>query len=154
MRPKILTKHSELEEIIVKSNYCSLAMVDGDKPYVLPFNFGFDNEMIYLHSDPKGKKIDILEKNPNVCLNFTTDTELFFRDEHVACSYGMKYKSVVVYGEVEFIEDYDEKVKAMNVIMKQYTKKEFSYNAPAIRNVKVFKVIIKEMTGKAYGDFN
>lgn len=154
MKVKKITKQIEQEEIVKSCLYCNLAMVDLEgKPYVLPFNFGYDNSTIYLHSDQKGKKIDILEKNPYVCLSFTNDIELFARDEHVACSYGMKYKSVVVYGKVEFIDDYDAKVEAMNIIMKQYTSKQFKYNAPAIKNVKIYKVIINEMTGKAYGDF-
>jgi uncharacterized protein len=154
MKVQRITKQSELEEIIKNCQYCNMAMVDLEgKPYVLPFNYGYKDETIFLHSDQKGKKIDILEKNPDVCLSFSTDTELFFRDEHVACSYGMKYKSVLIYGKVEFVDDYDKKEEALNAIMKQYTEREFKYNAPAVKNVKVFKVKIEEITGKEFGNF-
>lgn len=154
MKAKKIEKINEQEDIIKSCLFCNMAMVDQEgKPYVLPFNFGYENNTIYLHSDQKGKKIEILENNPNVCLSFTNDVELFARDEHVACSYGMKYKSVVVYGKIEFIEDIQEKTDAMNIVMKQYTSREFTYNAPAIKNVKVYKVIISEITGKAYGDY-
>ena len=37
--------------------------------------------------------------------------------------------------------------------MKHYTNKEFEFNSPAVKNVKVYKVVIDEITGKEFGDF-
>ena len=154
MRVKKITKQTEIDYILNKCDHCNMAMVDLEgKPYVLPFNYGYQDNTIFLHSDSKGKKIDILEKNPNVCLSFSTDHDLFVRHENVACSYGMKYKSVLVYGKVEFIDDYDLKIEALNAVMKHYTNKEFEFNSPAVKNVKVYKVVIDEITGKEFGDF-
>jgi nitroimidazol reductase NimA-like FMN-containing flavoprotein (pyridoxamine 5'-phosphate oxidase superfamily) len=127
-------------------------MVDQENmPYIVPLNFGVKDEVIYLHSSGTGKKIDILKQNKNICIAFSTDHQLRFQHETVACSYGMKYRSVLVYGHIEFIEDGDEKIKAMNVVMLKYTGKEFSFNAPAIREVCVYRVVITDMTGKKLG---
>ena len=57
---------NEIEEIINNTQLCYVAMSLNDEPYVLPFNFAYENRTIYLHSAPEGKKIDILEKNPKV----------------------------------------------------------------------------------------
>lgn len=142
----------EIKQIIDKCDSCFLAMVDQEgKPYLLPFNFGYEDDTIYLHSDPKGKKIDILKNNPDVCVAFSTDHKLFFRHETVACSYGMDYRSVLAYGKVIFIDDYDEKMKVLNIIMRKYTDKEFSFNAPAVNNVAVYKVEISKIEGKVSG---
>lgn len=142
----------EIKQIIDKCDCCFLAMVDQEgKPYVLPFNFGYEDDTIFLHSDTKGKKIDILKTNPNVCLAFSTDHKLFFRHETVACSYGMDYRSVLAYGKVVFIEDFDEKVRVMNIIMRKYAGKEFSFNAPAVNNVAVYKVEVSKIEGKVSG---
>jgi len=148
-----LKELKEIEVIIRKVGTCHVAMVDqNNKPYLLPFNFGYADGTVYLHSDAKGKKIDILKNNPSVCINFTTDHELFRQSEHVACSYGMRYRSVLVYGDVEFIEDFDQKVEAFNIFMKQYIPdRNFNYSAPSIENVCVFKVKIKDFMGKMYG---
>jgi len=148
-----LNELKQVEPIIQSCKVCHVAMVDADNiPYVLPFNFGYHNGIIYLHSDPQGKKIDILKNNPNVCINFTTDHELFHITENIACSYGMRYKSVVVNGKVEFIESNREKTEALNIFMKQYVgKKEFTYSAPAINNVCVFSIKMTNFTGKIYG---
>ncbi len=127
-------------------------MVDkNNEPYVLPMNFGYDNECIYLHAAKTGKKIEILKNNPNVCVAFSTDHELRYVNEEVACSWSMKYRSVLAYGKVEFIDDYDKKIEAMNIIMSNYSSRKFSYNIPAINDVQPFRVIIEKMEGRAYG---
>lgn len=146
-----LTKLEEIEIIIEKCDVCHVAMVDSNgKPYLLPFNFGYANGIVYLHSDGKGKKIDILKENPSVCINFTRDHEMFHANNDVACSYGMAYRSVLVYGDVKFIEDYEEKVDALNIFMKQYIDRPFTYNSPAVKNVCVYKVEIDDFIGKMY----
>ncbi len=152
MRSRMTYDKHEIKEIIDKCDACFLAMVDPEgKPYVLPFNFGYENDTLYLHSDQKGKKMDVLKNNPNVCVAFSTDHKLFFRHETVACSYGMDYRSVLAYGKVVFIEDYDEKVRVLNIIMRKYAGKEFRYNTPAVNNVAVYKVEITKIEGKVSG---
>lgn len=141
----------EIEEIINKSLICHVGFVDNDKPYVLPFNFSYENNTVYLHTAPKGKKNDILKKNNNVCISFDIDSKMHFRDKEVACSYGMKYRSVIISGKAFIIEDYNEKVRIMNLFMNKYTgSSEFKYNPPAINNVNIYKIRIEEATGKKF----
>ena len=148
-----LDKLEDVEPIILASEVCHVAMVDvNNKPYVLPFNFGYSAGVIYLHSDPEGKKIDILKNNPNVSVNFTTEHDLFHINKGIACSYGMRYKSVLIDGVVEFIENEDEKIKAFNIFMRNYIKDEkFTYSGPSIEKVCVFKIEMTKFTGKTYG---
>jgi uncharacterized protein len=136
------TDHEIAGEVIDKCDVCYIGMTDQEnKPYVLPFNFGYENRTIYFHSGPGGRKLDILIANPSVCVTFSTDHQLFHRHEQVACSYGMRYRSVLAFGRIEFVEDYDEKVEIMNIIMRKYTGRSFDYNPPAIKNVVVFKMV-------------
>jgi nitroimidazol reductase NimA-like FMN-containing flavoprotein (pyridoxamine 5'-phosphate oxidase superfamily) len=152
MKNRVLTFKKELEDIIQKCQFCNLAMVDKDnKPYVIPMNFGYKDDSIYLHGSRTGKKNDLLRKNPSVCLSFSTDHELRYVNEEVACSWAMRYRSVLLYGKVEFIDEPDEKIKGLNIIMAHYSEHEFSYNDPAIRDVQVYRVVIEKMEGRAYG---
>ncbi|MDP4267392.1 MAG: pyridoxamine 5'-phosphate oxidase family protein [Bacteroidota bacterium] len=153
MKSNILdeSKFSEIEDIISKCQVCYVGMSDGENPYVLPFNFGYKDKTIYLHSGKEGKKIEILRKNNKVSIAFSTDHLLRFQNEEVACSWGMKYRSVIAFGEVEFINDIDEKTRCMNIIMDNYTNKNFKYNSPSILNVKIFKIKINKVTGKVFG---
>lgn len=152
MKSRIIDHKPQLEEIVNNCKVCHLSMVDeNNMPYVLPFNFGYAEGEIFLHSAQKGKKIDILKNNPNVCVAFSGDYELKYRDEEVACSYSWKYRSVLAFGKVEFITDFEKKKEALNVIMANYVDRKFKYNDPAIKDVNCYKVVIEKLEGRAYG---
>jgi uncharacterized protein len=149
----IVHKDQEIiEAIICKCDICFIGVSDENNiPYVLPMNFGYEDGIIYLHSAPAGRVIDILNKNNNICVTFSTDHELVFQNPDVACSYRMKSKSVVAFGKVEFVDELEEKRNILNILMKQYTDMELKYNDPAVRNVKVWKVPVDSMTCKEFG---
>ncbi len=140
-----------IEEIIKQCDVCFIGVVDGDMPYVLPMNFGFKDNIIYLHSAPEGRIIDILNRNSNICVTFSMDHELVFQHPEVACSYRMKSKSVVAWGKVKFQEDFAKKEEALNIIMEQYSDKKFTYSDPAIRNVKIWEVAMDKVSCKEFG---
>ena len=152
MKNKKLTLKAELEGIIRKCQFCNIAMVDEEnKPYVIPMNFGYQDDTLYLHGSPAGRKNDILSMHPDVCLSFSTDHELRYVNEEVACSWSMRYRSVLVFGKVEFLKDIEEKTRALNIIMGHYSDREFTFSTPAVREVQVYKVVIERMEGRAYG---
>lgn len=141
-----------IEKIIRKCDICYVGMADTDgTPYVLPMNFGYRDGIVYLHSAQEGRSISILERNPRVCITFSTDHALVFQHPEVACSYRMRSKSVIGWGEVEYEEDFDKKVEVLNIIMAQYSKKDFQYSDPAVVNVKIWKVRLNEVSCKEFG---
>ena len=152
MRRRTITQDQEIREVIAKARWCHVAMVDPDgHPYVVPMNFGFSEGKIYLHGAQMGKKIDCLKKNPQVCVNFSIDHELRYQHEEVACSYNMRYRSVLAYGKVQFLETDEEKTAALDITMSQYTGRKFRYNAPALREVCCFRVDVDRFEGRAFG---
>ncbi len=152
MRNRKIVKTEELHEIIRKCDSCSLSMIDLEgRPYVVPMNFGLKDNELYFHSDPKGLKIDILKQNPEVCVAFSTDHLLRWQNEKVACSYSMRYRSVLIRGKVEFVSGFDQKKEGMDIIMRQYTENEYRYSDPAINNICIFKVVIDTIEGRAFG---
>ncbi|MBK7029947.1 MAG: pyridoxamine 5'-phosphate oxidase family protein [Bacteroidales bacterium] len=152
MRAKFIQQQRDIDEIILKCNVCYVGMVDVDNtPYVVPFNFGYEDGVIYLHSSKKGKKIEILKKHPQVCIVFSADHLLHAQSEQVACSYSMHYRSVQAFGEIEFVDDKEEKIRILNMIMKNYSDREFTYNDPSVREVCTFKIVVKRFSGKIFG---
>jgi uncharacterized protein len=152
MKNRPILSRAEQEKIIRKCQICNIAMIDSEgKPYVIPMNFGFDGEYVYLHGSSTGKKVDSLKHCPDVCISFSTDHELRYVNEDVACSWSMRYRSVIINGKAEFVDDPEEKIKCLNVIMSHYTDRKFEYNAPAIREVMVFRVKAEKMEGRVYG---
>lgn len=152
MRAKLITLQRDIDEIIAKCNVCYMGMVDNSGfPYVLPFNFGYKDGVIYLHSGKEGHKIEILKNDPNVCIVFSADHLLKAQSEQVACSYSMHYRSVQAFGKVEFVEDREEKIEILNLIMANYTERSFSYGEPSLREVSTFKVKVERFSGKIFG---
>jgi nitroimidazol reductase NimA-like FMN-containing flavoprotein (pyridoxamine 5'-phosphate oxidase superfamily) len=152
MKNRPIISRTENEAVIRKCQTCNIAMVDPEgKPYVIPMNFGFDGDFVYFHGSATGKKVDVLKKNQDVCISFSTDHELRYVNEEVACSWSMRYRSVLVYGKAEFVEVPEEKIKYFNIIMSHYTDRSFEYNAPSIKEVMVFRVKVEEMDGRVYG---
>jgi hypothetical protein len=152
MKKVPITRFAEVEEIFKKEQVCTMAMVDEGMPYAVPMNFGYSDGFLYFHGAPVGKRIDIFKKNPNVCVSFYSDAVMNLRHEKVACSYSMKFRSVLVFGALEEVIDIDEKKDIMNIIMKHYTDRDdFSYNIPAITNVQMFKLKVDNYTAQKRG---
>lgn len=152
MKTVVFEDKERIEEVISKSEICFVGMVDtGNTPYVIPMNFGYRDGVIYLHSGPEGRAINILNRNNQVCITFSIDHELVFQHPKVACSYRMKAKSVLCYGKVSFIEDLDDKRKALDIIMRHYSGREFQYSEPAVKNVKIWEVPVDRVSAKEYG---
>jgi len=151
LRPRMLSKKEELEKIINEAQVCYLGMTEGDHPYVLPMNFAYEEDIIFLHAAPEGHKLDVLKANPNVCVNFNTGNEVFHRHKEVGCSWGMKFKSVNAFGRAGFIEDYDEKYRIMQLFMMKFAGEPYEFSEPSIRNVAIIRIDIEKLTGKTYG---
>lgn len=153
MKSRMITDQSLIDNVINSCDACFVGMIDeNNMPYTIPLNFGYQDGIIYLHSGPRGRKLDILAHNPNVCIVMSTGHQMYHQSENVACSYGMKYKSVMMKGKVEFITDIEEKVLALSVVMKQYTQREdYRYSLPALKNVTVMKVKPESLECKYFG---
>ena len=145
-KEKEITEASAIEAIIKKSLVCRLALSDGNFPYIVPLCFGYRDKVLYFHGSLKGKKIDIIRKNQNICFEFDINTEIVKAED--ACHWSMKYKSVIGFGKAVLLEDLDEKRKALNIIMSQYSDRTFQFNDATLKGTVVIKVEIESMTGK------
>ena len=140
-----------MEEILRKGLVCHLAMVDQGKPYLVSMNYGFLGRSLYLHSAREGRKIEILRKNPEVCFQVVNGTRLTTGPD--ACGdWTMKYRSVTGFGKATFIENGPEKIRAMHILMDQYTTKgPFEFNPARLSETLVIRIDVEEMTGKISG---
>ena len=152
MRTIKIEDKAKIEEIITSCRTCFLGMASKTgEPYVLPMNFGLSGDEIILHSAPHGRMIDLLRKNPKVCITFCLGEDLAWQDERVACSYRVKSKSVVAEGTVEFVEEMDQKEACLRILMKNYSNREFKFGIPAVRNVAIIKMKIEKLCAKEFG---
>lgn len=134
---------SEIVEIVNRCDVCRIAFSDNNIPYIVPMNFGFEimenSIILYLHCANEGKKINILNKNPNVCFEMDCEHELITAS--TACGHSMKYESIIGNAVAEFITDSHEKKKALNLIMKKYTRKDdYTFDDKSLDRVTVLKL--------------
>ena len=151
MRTIFINSKDEIKEIIRSSKTCYLAMADENRPYVLPMNFALDGDFVILHSAQSGRMWETIKKNPKVCINWTLGEELAWQDVRSGCSYRVKSKSVLVEGEVEFVDDFDEKLRCLEILMAHYSKREFKFNPPAVKNVGIIRIRINQISAKEFG---
>lgn len=45
-----------IQWILKEAQVCRIALCNDNKPYIIPMNFGFKDNYIYLHSAAEGKK--------------------------------------------------------------------------------------------------
>ncbi|AFM39969.1 putative flavin-nucleotide-binding protein [Desulfosporosinus acidiphilus SJ4] len=148
---KEITDQLVMNEIMRKAQVCRLGVSYNDMPYIIPMSFGYDHEnrVLYFHSAPAGLKLLMLKENPQAC--FEVDVESQVVPGELACDWTMRYQSVIGFGEVQFIEEIEEKQKALRIILQQYTDRELSFKEEGLAKITIFKLNVFTMTGKKSG---
>ena len=139
-----------IEEILSGSEVCRIAMIDNGRPYIVPLNYGYRKNAIYFHSSPLGRKIEILKANNRVCFEIELSCQIIKKEK--PCDWGAEYRSVIGYGTIEFITDFNGKKEGLDIIMSHYGKTgNNEYSEKEVENVLIFKLHIEEITGKQKG---
>ena len=92
-------------------------------PQIIPMNFVFLNDAVYLHSHVRGEKLENISRNNKV--GFEVDKELeflpsYFEDPNDASLADTLYISVVIKGIGSFVTDRKEKTLALNALIAKY----------------------------------
>jgi nitroimidazol reductase NimA-like FMN-containing flavoprotein (pyridoxamine 5'-phosphate oxidase superfamily) len=142
-----------IEEILSKSLICRIGMICDDVPYIVPLNYGYTTNAIYIHSASEGKKIDIIKTNNKVCFEIEDTTEIIKKD--LSCEWATKYRSLIGYGTVEIITDFEQKKRGLDIIMAQHGKTvNNGYKENQVEKIVILKLTIERVTGKQSGNWN
>ena len=140
-----------IEEILRHCKTCHVAMVDRGLPYVVPLSFGYrilDGNVLelYFHSALEGRKLDILRRNNKVCFEMANEGEPVFSEN--PCNSGYYFASVIGDGEAVFIDNTGEKCRALSVLYKHQTGKDYEFTTEEAETVCVFKITSTDFSGK------
>lgn len=162
--------------LIDKARYGILSMV-GKKgePYGVPLSIVRDGEVLYFHSAKEGRKVDILEENPEASIVFVGETRIpenytreelddMAKDESkakllISNVFTTEFESAIVAGTVKLVRDEAEKIKAMRLICEKYTPTKMDYFPMAIKfglgRANVYRIEIRSITAKRkkYDDY-
>ena len=124
-------------------------------PQIIPMNFVFINDTVYIHSHIRGEKLDNIRRNQKV--GFEVDKSLeflpsYFSDPTDASLADTLYISVVIKGNANIVSDKEEKTNALNGLMKKY-QPEGGYepikpDMDVLNEVEVIKIIPESLRGK------
>ena len=145
-----ITDLQQIRKILDTAKVLRLGLAVNNEPYIVPMNYGYCLEegklTLYLHSAVRGKKLDMIRENPRVFIEMDCDQVPFEGEK--PCQYGLSYSSIMGRGEARFVEDVEEKMKAMSILMKTQTGKDFSFNAQLVSIVAVIRIDVEEYTAK------
>jgi nitroimidazol reductase NimA-like FMN-containing flavoprotein (pyridoxamine 5'-phosphate oxidase superfamily) len=149
-RERQVTDPQQIQEILDKAKVMHLGLCENNEPYVVPMNYGYTMEdgklVMYLHSAVRGKKLDMIQANPKVF--FAIDCDRMPFEGEKPCQYGLVYSSVMGKGIATIVEDVEEKMKAMSILMKTQTGKDFSFDERLVSIVAVIRIDVEEYTAK------
>lgn len=149
-RERQITDRDRIVHILDTGKVLHLGLAVDNEPYVVPMNYGYtlenDRLVLYLHSAVRGKKLDMISKNSKVFFEIDCDIVPFEGD--VACQYGVSYSSIMGRGTALIVEDVQEKMKAMSILMKTQTEKDFTFQERLVSIVSVIRIDVAEFTAK------
>lgn len=146
-RIKQQLSEKECIDILQRQNVGTLALAkNGDYPYALPLNYVYYNGKIYFHCAITGHKIDIIKKQNKASFC------VIDKDTVVPEKYTTFYRSVIVFGKAEIVEDDVEKMVALKELSYKYVSKDDEAHLKEINGAWnrtcVFSLSIDYLSGK------
>ncbi len=151
-----IKSYEKVKDFLNEEHVGRVASIDVNGfPQIIPMNFVFLNNAVYMHSHVKGEKLDNIARNNKV--GFEADRELeflpsYFEDPHNASLADTLYISVVIKGIASFVSDREEKTLALNGLMEKYQPEGFydpiESDMRVLDAVSVIKVSPQSLHGK------
>ena len=134
-------------DVIDRCEYGVAALAaEGDTPYCIPLSLVREGEELYFHCALEGTKLDILRKNPRVCISFVA--------ENVAAldEFTTYFQSAVVVGTAYEITEDTARIAALRLLCEKLTPTNMDRFdqevARSLRVTGVWGIHMEEIFGK------
>ncbi|MCE7742700.1 MAG: flavin-nucleotide-binding protein [Candidatus Heimdallarchaeota archaeon] len=152
-KEKAIEDIEELQNILHTVKHITVAMCQDNEPYLVTLSHGYDpkEHCIFFHCASEGKKIDILKEN-NIVWGQALVDEGYIQG---ACDH--LYATVQFKGKVRFLEDFEEKKAALELMINKLDEKpeevaEKQLTEQSVTRVAVGRIDIEYMSGKKSKD--
>jgi hypothetical protein len=139
-----------IDSILSRAPVGRIGMSLHDRPYVVPVNFLYSEGKIYFHSANEGHMYTYVKANSQVCFEVDEVGETVPNAD--PCKFSFKYKSVIAFGKVRFLESPEEKKNILTRFVEKYDTKKMvtkSVTTEDVGDVEVGEITIERMTGKS-----
>jgi uncharacterized protein len=137
---------SEINEILDRNFVARLACMDKGEVYIVPITYAWDGEYIYSHSGP-GRKIDLMRKHHQVCLEIDEIENLF------------KWRSVIAQGTFQELAGFDATL-GMRLLIRKIANLSAHQRMSALevdaeasmKGAIIFRINIQKISGRCEGE--
>ncbi len=141
--------------ILDKALVAHIGFTKDGAPAMLPMMFFRNGEYVYFHGAAKNRMFGSFPEHPEVC--FTATVIDGFVLARAALHHSMNYRSVIIYGTVEQVDDPAEKLNALkNLIERFYPNRWNKIRPPSdseFSRVGVYRLPISEVSAKIRNAF-
>ncbi len=152
-KDRLVTDRAEIIDILESCDVCRIAMKDEIGLYIVPLNYGYEFEgdklTLYFHGAKEGRKADTFNKgSEKVAFEIDEKNEISGKGD-IACTYTYFYRSIIGEGIASVVDSKEDKLAALNSLMRNVTKREnFKYSEQSINNVLVMKLEVSSFSAK------
>jgi len=149
-----VTDETWIVDYISKAEYGTIATVQEDQPFLTMTVFVYDKEShaIYLHTSKQGRLHANIQQSNKVCFSVGEIGRLL--PAKYAREFSNEYKSVVVFGKCEIMNDLEDAKDKMHLLIEKYFRhlsRDKDYQAitkKEIEEIAVYKLSIDSWTAK------
>ena len=146
-RLDLVLSQEEALAIVDENQYAVLCLNDpAGRPYGLPMDYVRQGNSLYFHGSKEGRKVNSMKATPWACAVIIGENEI------VPNKFGRKYKSVIVEGGIELIDEPEFKRQVMTWVVKRKSPDYFEKGLTVIKKmldrVLVYKMNMETVSGK------
>lgn len=142
------------QALIDRCTYGVVAISTGeDTPYCLPLSLVRVDDRLYFHCAKQGRKLDLLRRNPKVCVTFVGTSEpAYVESNNTFTDY---FQSAMVTGTASEVLEDDEKIEALRALCTKVTPEGMSGDnferavSGSLAVTGVWRIEMEEITAKA-----
>ena len=123
----------------------------GEGPYCIPLSLVRVGDDLFFHCALEGRKLDLLRRDPRVCVTFVGADDPAFVAPAMYTTY---FQSVVVMGRAAEVTDTEEKADALRALCRKLTPHDLGESLEraiekSMSATAVWRVSMDQVTGKA-----
>lgn len=112
--------HETVYSILDSGFVCHVGFNADGQPYVIPTNYGRSGDTLYLHGSAASRMLRTLSEGVPVCVTVTHVDGLVLARS--AFHHSVNYRSVVILGTAQLVEDPAEKMEALRIFTEHVMK--------------------------------
>ena len=147
---KAMNDQEEVEKILISARIMTVACCLENEPYLFTVDFAWDSQAreLWFHCATEGRKMNILQGNPRVCITVVEDRGYLDGE----CDHA--YRSLILEGKAQVATDLSEKRHALELLARKHERQPEAVLArlagkdEEVQKVAIVRVSVDSISGK------